>query len=639
MARTSSKRKTSSQGSDKPKKPTWHVAHPPKCVVWNAEAMHPIHQQAMAQVRTAVDAHGGAYLEAATGSGKTTHIPALFLSCTAEGAVLNMVVMPSVALIDEMAPHIPTSVPPPLSPFGDAAKESALRGLLDNAQPGETVAVMVTHDFLRKKLKPTKMYPYHDLKLFLRDVGKPATLNLLIDEGHHFCANPEWGELLATARSKTNVRLVLVSATSKLDKPKQLAAAAGMLGVAPAVLKEEARVSLTPADVEQFKRDTSVLPLPDPGWNTSVTLARAYPNDGLATLLHEPLKDLGMLLVGDFLYKLARHLCGQNPRKEIHAARAMDNLIADINATIAHHGPAGEPNGGALFAVLQASVKTTKVKGGKVDGKVLKAKESVLVAHARGRGAKTHARLLEELPPDANGVPAFAVTDLSLAQSNAAKQGANHAAFVEGFQSQASGMQLGVLTPKQMEGTSKYAAIATAIVVVGGMRKEPMAQARRTDRPVSPQDLLAMEGRRVRLDKTAMVHLDSPWGNAVATMEHLGKAPNILSAPPDVYQALKQKLDALQGKEEYDAKAIDLVVKMTMALLAVEGKAGGAPLLPGRLCDMFLTYIEDEEACAAFMKRAATDDDEHGDYWRIVDKWMCDEDDFDEASTDEEGEA
>ena len=241
MARTSSKRKTSSQGSDKPKKPTWYVAHPPKYVVWNAEAMHPIHQQAMGQVRTAVDVHGGAYLEAATGSGKTTHIPALFLSCTAEGAVLNMVVMPSVALINEMAPHIPTSVPPPLSPFGDAAKESALRGLLDNAQPGETVAVMVTHDFLRKKLKPTKKCPYHDLKLFLRDVGKPATLNLLIDEGHHFCANPEWGELLATARSKTNVRLVLVSATSKLDKPKQLTAAAGMLGVAPAVLKEEAR--------------------------------------------------------------------------------------------------------------------------------------------------------------------------------------------------------------------------------------------------------------------------------------------------------------------------------------------------------------------------------------------------------------
>ena len=74
---------------------------------------------------------------------------------------------------------------------------------------------------------------------------------------------------------------------------------------------------------------------------------------------------------------------------------------------------------------------------------------------------------------------------------------------------------------------------------------------------------------------------------------------------------------------------------MTMALVVVEGRMEGASqasaLLPGQLVDLFLTCVEDDEKCTAFMKRAPKrDDDEEegesatdGNYWTVVNKWKC----------------
>ena len=61
------------------------------------------------------------------------------------------------------------------------------------------------------------------------------------------------------------------------------------------------------------------------------------------------------------------------------------------------------------------------------------------------------------------------------------------------------------------------------------------------------------------------------------------------------------------------------------------------PLLPGDLVGMFLTMVEDEEQCTAFMKRPADEDEEDacGEYWKVVHKWMYD-DEGDEEPIEQE---
>ena len=648
-----SKRKASVGNQTTAKKQPWHKTDPPKYVSIDllANDMHAMHKELSGKMLAMLEKWNASYCVAPAGSGKTTSLAAMFGQCTEDETVLNIVALPNATLVDDMKMHIPTSVPPPISPFGDTAKETALHKLLDDAAPGQTVAIMVTHDFVHKKLSPNAKYPYSDLKLFLRDVGKPKVVRLFIDEGHNLCSNAKWGELLSELRAqqegKTRVQLVLFSATAKLGKKPIVMKTATLLGVEPEVLMAEVVVSPTAEQVSQFKLETSLLPLPDPGWERE-ELPAPYPNGGLATLLNEPLEDLGLLQVGDFLYLLGCHVNGKARRVEIHAQTAKGNIVADIVAILGHHGPTGEATGGPLFAALADKIQTTRIKDGKLSaGKPAKADECVLVVHAKGRGVKTHMRLLEELTPGADGVIEFAPTDLSLAESNRAKAEAHRVAFFDGlFEKESDGVRFGLLTPKQTEGVNVYTPFVNKIVALGPQKDTTLTQARRTDRPLSKKEIQKLEGKRVRKDKTRMLHLDSPWATAVARMSNLGNAPNLLDAPNEVAERLKVLRAARHS--EYDDKALVLITQMTMALVAVEGRTEGASqasaLLPGALVDLFLTCVEDDEKCAAFMKRAPMrDDDEEegetakdGNYWSVVNKWKCDcsEEDEDANVTD-----
>ena len=625
------------------KRQPWHKTDPPKYVQGlGMGTLHPMHQSMVETTLELLSHRNAAYIVAPAGAGKTTTVPAMFAPCSDEEAWLNIVALPNASLISSMKEHIPTSVPSPVSPFGDSAKETALHKLMQDAKEERMVSIMVTHDFLHKKLSPTAKYPYADFKKFLRDVGKPSGVRLFIDEAHNFGSNAKWGELVSKLRAevKTVLQVVLLSATSKLDKKLILRNTAKMLGVMPEVVPTEMLIALPQEEVTQFKRDTSLLPLPDAGW-VREELPTPYPNKGLAGLLEDPLQDLGVLLVGNLLYKLGRHMNGMTRKKEVHAHGAMNNIVAEIVAIVAHHSSNGEATGGPLFSKLDSKVNATRIKDGKIGThKPFHADDCALVVHGNGRGVKAHMRLLEDLQGGgADGVREFSPIDLSLAASNRAKAEANRDKFFHGVFEVKDGVRLGLLTPKQTEGTNDFTAFVTKIVLIGPMTEAAKIQTRRTDRPLSDKEVRSLEGKRVRKDKTIMLHLDSPWASDISAAERLHKAPDILDAPDEVVERLRELREA-KGSE-YDASTMKLIAQMAMALVVAEGRCVGAfkgpPLLPGKLVDLFLTCIEDPDKCAAFMKRATKEEDgevdgeeseeESGNYWSVVKRWMYDTDD------------
>jgi hypothetical protein len=623
------------------KRQPWHKTDPPKYVQGlDMGTLHPIHQGMVKATVEMLSVRNAAYIVAPAGAGKTTTVSAMFAPCSDEKVWLNVVVLPNASLISSMKEHIPTSVPSSISPFGDSAKETALHTLIQDAKEGQTVSIMVTHDFLHKKLSPTAKYPFADFKKFLRDVGKPGGVRLFIDEAHNLGSNAKWGELLSKLRAeaKTVFQVVLLSATSNLDKALILRNTANLLGVTPEMVSTEMLVALPQEDVAQFKRDTSLLPLPDAGW-VRKELPLPYPNERLAGLLEDALEDLGVLLVGNQLYKLGRYMKGMTRKKEVHAHVAMNNIVAEIVAIVAHHSSNGEATGGPLFSNLNSTVNATRIKNAKVcTQKPFHADECALVVHGNGRGVKTHMRLLEELQGGADGVHEFSPIDLSLAASNRARAEANRDKFFHGIFEAKDGIRLGVLTPKQTEGTNDFTAFVTKIVLIGPMTESAKMQTRRTDRPMSGKEVSSLEGKRVREDKTIMLHLDSQWARDIVTAEQLHKSPDTLDAPEEVVQRLRAFRDA-KGSE-YDASAVKLIAQMAMALVVVEGRGVGAfkgtALLPGELVNLFLTCIEDPDKCAAFMKRATREDgevdgeeskEEGGNYWTVVERWMYDTDD------------
>ena len=565
--------------------------------------LHQVQKDVSARVAAKMMENGAAYLVADPGCGKSTLLRAVLKASTAEGAVLNIISVPSAPLGTEMRTKMHFTLLPPFT----SSKHESLRKAIKGVEEGTVVNIAVTHDWLRRMLSPPDSNPSNDLKHFVKAVGKPRELLLIIDEAHNLCSSSHWATMLTQAKAAlapaTGVKLLLVSGTPKLDTHRFVAATQAMLGSKV----EDALVAYTDEEVARFRKDTIALPAPAEPEDVSLPW---HPNDGLEDLLTPTLQDLATLIVGDFVYLVGCHMEGKARRREIHSVRAMKNIVGEVLAVAAHHGPSGEATGGWVFASLEKKVPTARVVNGKPDAKTLKENESVLVVHSTARGLHKHAQLLKKLCGGENGVPFFDHHDLSLAEKNIAKDSINHKSFMNGFQDQKSGVTIGLVLPKCMEGTDKFAAVVTKVVVVGPSGN--LSQIRgRFDRPCA-----LVEGTRVRKEATKIVHLQSSWADAVLAIERIDRKASVLDVTGEIMDRLEE--DAVKSK--FDSETRELIAKMAMQLFKAEGGGNEEDaLLPGRLVDMFFEVLKNS---SSFMKWAGKDGD--GPYWSIVHKYAGD---------------
>lgn len=582
--------------------------------------LHPVQEAVARRVRAAVEAHGGAYLIAPPGHGKSAMLRAVL----EPGGALNVVALPSAELVEEMRRgKMEFSVAPPFN----ASRKEAVRRLV---QSGAGATIGVTHDFVRKRLSPPAQDPTGDWARFLCDVGAPQHVVLVVDEAHNLCANGKWAARLAEQRAAlaargTRLTVVLASATPRLAQRRVHGATALMLFGARAAtpLPPAALVSYTDDESARFRADLFALPPPAPVAR-GVALAPPGGVEALEPLVGGALRDLGTLVVGDFLYMLDCAARGKPRRREIHAVRAVRNLVAETLAVQAHHSANGAATGGAVFAALEdkQAVPAARVgAGGTLDGgKKVRARESALVLHAAPRGLLRHDALLDELGGGGDGVLAHTYEDLSLAESNSAKHESAHDRFLAAFQARERA-SLGLVLPKNVEGTDRLATHVTKVVVVGPMDGKVMAQLRgRFDRP--PR---LVEGQLVRREATQIVHLQSAWAERVLGIERLSGV-SVLDAPQCVSDALAQLLTAT-GAGGVDR---ELVSKMGMRLAELETQ-----LMPGtQLVKLFFTILGDEKEHALFMRRAGENGARaNGNYWSVVAKWMGDAPVLDDMQT------
>ena len=606
-------------GSAKKKaSPPWHKIDPPKYVTGTFQGLHPMHKALVEKMVTMLDNTNGMYLEAPSGSGKTSLLSHLYKPCTATSKVLNIAALSSMELLDEAIREsgLSYSVPPPFSPFNEPKQDHARR-LLQGVKEGETVAIPVTHSFLQQKLKPRKTHPDHDLARFVADMGSPQIVQFIIDEAHSLCTE-EWAKSMAKYREElaatTVVKVILLSATPNLETPRFLRAAAQMLGVDAKLLTDRTLVASPAVDeVAQFKSDTCKLKPPKATWDAA-DLPTPYPNEALETVLDTPLKDAGVIVVGDMLFLLGQKVAGKKRRqRSIDAIHARSNLIANVVATLAHHSHDGDnTKGGHVFAALKDKVKACTVVDGAIDGrKAKKVDECVLIVHSAKEGVEAHLEMLQDnVKGGANGVPAYKAFDIGT--GNAARCKDQRHAFLQAFQTQEEGMALGVLTPDKVVGTGAFATALTTILLIGPMTDGVKHQGRgRVDRP---KDLRPLEGKLVRGERTRLLHLDSPWANELGTATTFNKKNEVDMLDCDA--ALRARLIAIREGGEYAPDANKLLQQMALRLASIQGR-----LLPGDLVDLFLACVEDPEEGKKFMSREAVEDDTLTTYWQTVAKW------------------
>lgn len=606
-------------GSTKKKtSPPWHKIDPPKYVTGTFQGLHPMHKALVENMVPMLDNANGTYLEAPSGSGKTSLLSHLYKPCTGTSKVLNIAALSSMELLDEAIREsgLSYSVPPPFSPFNEP-KQDHVRRLLQGAKDGETVAIPVTHSFLQQKLKPRKTHPDHDLARFVADMGSPQLVQFIIDEAHSLCTE-EWAKSMAKYREElaatTVIKVILLSATPNLETPRFLRAAAQMLGVDAKLLTDRTLVASPAEDeVKQFKSDTCKLKPPKEEWDTA-DLPTPYPNPALETVLKDQLKDAGMIVVGDMLFLLGQKVAGKKRRqRSIDAIHARNNLIGNVVATLAHHSHDGDNSkGGRVFAALKDKVKACTVVDGAIDGrKPKKVDECVLIVHSAKGGVEAQLEMLEDnVEGGANGVPAYKAFDIGT--GNAARCKDQRHAFLQAFQTQESGMALGVLTPDKVVGTGAFATALTTILLIGPMTDGVKHQGRgRVDRP---KDLRPLEGKLVRGERTRLLHLNSPWANELGTATTFNKKNEVDMLDCDA--ALRARLIAIREGGRYAPDANKLLQQMALRLASIQER-----LLPGKLVDLFLACVEDPEEGKKFMSREAVEDDTLTTYWQTVAKW------------------
>ena len=607
-----------------------------------------------------LDTKEGAYLVAPPGVGKTHCLNKLFLECEEGKPALNIVVAPSKMLLKEMKPKLPEIS---IHDFGGKRDKEKLKAYLEVAKEGDAVSISITHTYLRSLLSPREGAEEEDegeegeegaagdatvqgsLADLLDAVGKPKKVMLIIDEAHNLCANSKWADKLKSAKAtltSTKFRVVLVSATPKLDIKRYLQATLTMLGgrkkaMDEDVLRETALVEYTDEQVARFKAETSSLPAPG-GWIVE-QLAPAYPNEAMARVedFDELLEELTTLTLGDMLCKLKfQHDKRDDPKKvaklDICAINAKKNLIDAILARMVHHGrDDGAANGGELFAKFADKVPTFKVKDGKTDARKKKdASECMLLVHPTARGVAEHYALLDTLHDKGastnwNGISEFNEPNcMHRGEINAAKDDSEFAKFLSSFNMQEHGVTIGMVTPKQAEGTDKFNAVVTKAVLVGPSDDKIKQQiAGRFDRPCKLE-----EGQRVRKDATVLIHFDSAWAQTVDGLISTKGSCDLGGVDGGVSEELKKVGDGLA-----DQPTAVMLAKFIVNLERSPSLLPFKHLTDVGLSHELLRLVKDEDDWADFIhrgdrvKRGENKGDllegEHdGFYFETVNKWV-----------------
>ena len=211
--------------------------------------------------------------------------------------------------------------------------------------------------------------------------------------------------------------------------------------------------------------------------------------------------------------------------------------------------------------------------------------ECAIIVHGATRGLNKHAQLLKVMEPGADGIPDFSAHDLSIAEANLAIADRAHAEYFAAFDTQTKtligpdgapvknadnsvatvplkGHVLGLLQPKNLEGTDKYNERGTKLIHIGPTDKAAQARGR-FDRPET-----LVNGMRVRKCATEIVHLRSEWASAIFALERLSKGTSVLEAP----MALLQRVNALAAANPVtSSQTRDLVCKHATKLFLAEG--------------------------------------------------------------------
>jgi len=555
--------------------------------------------------------HGGAlYIVGEPGCGKS-----VLLNCfnnrahhPQQGGVLNIYAFPSVSLISEMKKKIGFTIEPPFR----STQESRVRLLLTPSakHPHPLVSIGVTHEFIRGMVKKGT------LRTFLENgMGNPAAVNLIIDEAHSMLSNPKWAAGVSAVRSdlrfktsdKINLNVILASGTPKLECRKIKAAAATMLGAVDAqgILDVDAAVvEFTKAEVDSFRGSYPRLPPPR---IIKKTLRAPYPNTHMDSrrftrIFGQHFDILGKMGVGNMLALLHRCTTSRSVRCiDINVRHAFNNIVGEVVAAAAHHGTTGDPNGGAVIGKLENTVKATAIAGWNSDGRnqTVNAKESVLILHDTQCALNLHTHQLSKLSrgdPGENAVPAFEVSDLSLAnrikrEQNAAKDEENHDQFFGTF-NQRRAVSLGMVVPKSVVGTDKFLAQVTKVIVVGPVSQAKLEQtAGRFDRPYDPKKAIGGAAALIRKDATQIIQLDSLWARGVLELCSYRCEDGVRYAPTTRKHA--QLLEKIRA--EYDEKTYEVITDMATKLFRANG--GGDPsasLLPGNLAETFIELVPTE---------------------------------------------
>ena len=577
--------------------------------------LHRVQIDVAARVCATVERSGAAYLVARPGSGKSTLLLDVTKTSTESVRVLNMIAVSSAALAQEMRRKVPLTVPPPFnsSKLGQLCKASAQASLRAASTEAKTVTICVTYDFLSKNFEQ------------LYESVSPDLIRLIVDEAHNICKSARWSQrmgafrrALAVGKHTAALELVLVSATPNLDVPRTRSTAASILGVGPGSL-EDVIVQYTFDEEATIRADLCVLP---------------PPNEPTVIALREPSQEstrhfeaLGTLVLGDFIRKLER----PNAPRLINSTRAMKNFLSEVLAVSVHHefppSDAGPiiATGGQILSNLESKVKTRIIgKDGEVDGKKL-SPESALVLHCAPRGLNKHKALLRSLKSGEDGVVKFTAHNLSTAEKNIALFNHDFAEWTSAVDTGKSGHTLGLVLPKNVEGTDVYGSNVTRLLVIGSniIGAKKMSQATgRFDRP--PRDLVA--GKRVRRAATEIVHFTSKWAEEVLDLERLSNL-----SVRFVTDRVRGMLNELGEEWKDDSAKGDRVCKMLMRLAGPEDR----PLLPGITGDLclienFCSLLNDAKERDTFMKVR---------YTKTVQAWacneVCDEDEEDEGENDE----
>lgn len=639
-----------------------------------ANSPHPSQRAGFDRLNTAVKKHGGAYLVAPPGMGKTHGLPLAFVPCYSEEVttarsetitklikVVNIVAAPFGPLVQELNGKIPSLTIPS---FTLKKHKPVLKELLEETKSGEIISLSINHTSLRALLTGPAMME------LLREIDHLNRVVIFIDEAHNLCGKAMWANSFKRLKlffPSIQFNVILISATPKLEEKRFLTAAQAFLGnekgdMNEDVLNAEALIEFTPAEQLKFKEDLCPLEKPKE-WDVEELPA---PRDsvGFKALLKEELDDLKILTLGNFCYLLQcqierEHDPKHQRRLEVHALNAKRNLVSTILSVLSMYSLSVDEsqahfNGGPFFDFMEGKpVKAVRVPdNGKLDKdkrkwKVEDVHESVLVVHGEVRGLMKHYGLLQKLHGSDDLLPFAMPFDFSLGEvdqengdgGNLAKDDSEHAKFNTTFQNQAYGDVFGLGLLKKIEGSDRYASNMTKAIVVGPVTEKMKESIKgRFHRPtprLKPNSLVRRHG-------TQLVHLDS--SDFAIPVLSLEKMRGGTFSTADIAESVEERLADIGKRFHDDTKnyleqivaklckygsligdnmAEDFLELVKMPELDVEADADVGPKMNDylRKGEREILRRSRPDGRTYTVKGALKEGETDSEYWQVVNKW------------------